>query len=146
MNKFIKIYEDGNVPSFSFSDLEFLQNDKTLDDQERFKFKVYYLKAKKAIENGADPQRICVFIKPESGELSLTIGKYLIVNGAYDIELSHDEMIEMAFNHDIPNELQKHYQQVLIDAAKKEKDWNCGWHRFIFCLNPVTSRVRIWFD
>ena len=64
----------------------------------------------------------------------------------YDKEISYDKLIEMAYDPKTPNDLATHYQEVLQNAHSTIHAWGTTWDRFIFLINPVTSKVHIWFD
>ena len=147
MNKYIKIYESGNAPSFSITELEHLQNDETLNRNERGQFRDIYLRAKEAIEKGkAIPSKIIAFVQPECGKLVLTIGEYLKIEGDNDIEISYDELVSMAFDINTPEDLSLHYQDILNSQQKCVKEWNTTWDRFIFLKNIYTGKIKVWFD
>jgi len=146
-NKFIRIYEDEPVPSFSYEDLLHLQQDKSLNPVERAEFKKMYEKIRFRIEHNNDaPGRFLIYVRPESGILAFTYGERFQLMNSNEVEIPYEEVAEIAFDASTPDQISQHYQDVLNEVKKTMHEWDADLYRFIFLQNIYTGRVKIWFD
>lgn len=150
-NKYLRIYGDEDVPTFSFVALRRLANDKTLNEQERSAFQMAVKEAKDlAKEKRVSPSMMMAFVRPESGTLAVTLdpakNKNIPFIGAGEVELHYDQSVSLAFGVQTQDDLAIHYQHILKEAKRTVEEWHLDLYRIIFLQDQNTGKVKIWVD
>lgn len=130
--------------SFTFREIKYLQSDHSLCHDERAEFRKAFIEMKKEIQKGVPENKVIAYLMPETGSLCISSGKYMALEGMNDEEINFNDLLEMAFAAETPDELSKYYQGFIKEYSNLRNVHEEN--RLIILKNKVTNKLIVWVD